>query len=98
MTHSPRAIWAPPTIPDWDDWWVPSGDNITHIQMLMAHEETTDLSNIWIMVGSIPFPTHICPIGKKALPQHPDLPTEGGIAPSLSSESIAVHLPFTKIR
>jgi hypothetical protein len=32
----------PPTIPDWDSWWMPSPEDLNRIHLLMANEERMD--------------------------------------------------------
>jgi hypothetical protein len=89
----------PPTIPEWDGWWVPSSEDLTRIQLLMAHEETADFycmddSSDWMVVGGNTFPLFIRQANDNATTTGPDQPTEGGIAPPLSSQAIAAELPF----
>jgi hypothetical protein len=54
----------PPTIPDWDSWWMPSPEDLNHIHLLMANEERMDFycmedSPDWMPVGGNPFPLFI---------------------------------------
>jgi hypothetical protein len=93
---------CPPTIHEWDGWWIPLSEDLTCIQLLMAHKETTDFycmddSLDWVVVGGNTYSLFICQDNNNAPTTGPAQPTEGGSAPPLSSQAIAVELPFAPL-
>jgi hypothetical protein len=87
------VVSVPPAIPQWDGWFYPSNEDLTHLWYFMEGEERGGItsldSNNWLWVGESPLVPHIrhtVPSAQDELP--PVLPPVAGslTGPGTASE------------